>query len=322
MYTIRPYQAGDDSSLMAIEYQSPRGASDPFVHYRKHFIDRARLFSQHELLVLASAQDEAIGCVGIAFKQTQVARESVTLAYLFDLRIAPAYRRQGLGSFLVAQAEAYAWEHGALGAYGLIVSVNLASLRLFDKHGYTRIRQVLYLEYPPMQMDMPPALPIACDSEADWMRYTPATDRDLYVADVIEYIQSYDYGRWFHDSNFGYAGLSVYEQSQIYRQISPDDLRLPEAVLRQQSRCLRLFHPIGAAEAPEIARMVFDTVRDHALATNDYRLNLVVDAEEALPGFFFTEAEHQKRYWLTFRSLHSDFNPQWGSPLYIDPREI
>ena len=318
---IRPYRPADDAALMAIEYRSPRGASNPFVHYRRLFADRAALFADSQLFVL-ELDGRIAGCIGIALKFTQVSREPVTLGYIFDLRVDTDLRRNGLGTALLRYAEDFAVSRGAVGTYGLIVSVNLASLRLFEQQGYTRIRQALYLEYPPQALERQPILPIDCDSGDDLLRYTPLADRDFYVADIAARLADKDYVRWFHDSNFGYANLSTFDQSHVYCQISPDDLGLPDEVLRQRARSLRLFHPIGAQESPDLIEMVFDTVRDQALINGCYSLSFVTDAEETLPGFFFAAAEHQKRYWLVFHRLHSDFDPQWSSPFYIDPREI
>ena len=63
-------------------------------------------------------------------------------------------------------------------------------------------------------------------------------------------------------------------------------------------------------------------VRDQALVNNLYSLSLVVDAEDTLPGFIFSETNEQKRYWMMFKSLHPEFKPQWSSPFYVDAREI
>jgi ribosomal protein S18 acetylase RimI-like enzyme len=318
---IRPYRAADDAALMAIEYRSPRGASDPFVHYRRRFADRAALFADCQLFVL-EIDGRVAGCAAVALKSTQVNREPVTLGYIFDLRVDVDLRRQGLGKLLVRHVEEYAFSRGAIGMYGLVVSVNLASLRLFEQQGYTRIRQALYLEYPPQALDTPTVMPIDCDNANDLIRFTPIADRDFYVDDLADRVADKDYVRWFHDSNFGYASLSTFDQSRVYRQIALDDLGLPDEILRQRARSLRLFHPIGAQESPDLMQMVFDTVRDQALVNGCYSLSFVTDAEETLPGFFFAAAEHQKRYWLTFHSLHPDLDLHWGSPFYIDAREI
>jgi GNAT superfamily N-acetyltransferase len=280
------------------------------------------LFNQSSLWVL-DIDDQVAGCIGIALKQTQVSLQPVTLAYLFDLRVDPVYRRSGYGQMLSRFAEEYAYSQGALGAYGLIISVNLPSIKLFEQLGYAKIRQVLYLVYPPATLDNPPVVPIDCESEPanDPLRYTPLADRDFCVADAAEWVGRCDYGRWFHDSNFGYASLSGFDQSYVYRQVSVDDLSLPDEVLQQRSRTMRLFHPIGV-EHPDLLGLVFDVVRDQALANNYYSLNMLVDAEDTMPGYFFSTTEQQKRYWLVYRSLHPDFDPVWGSPFYIDPRDI
>jgi hypothetical protein len=153
------------------------------------------------------------------------------------------------------------------------------------------------------------------------VRFTPIIDRDFYTEDVANSVSHFDYVRWFHDTEFGYANISTFEQSHAYRQVAYDDLALPDDVIQQQARSLRMFHLLGT-EQIDLFQATFDTVRDQALANNLYSLSLVVDAEEVLPGFIFSETIQQKRYWTVFKSLHPEFNPQWSSPFYVDAREI
>lgn len=316
---IRSYEAADDPALMTIEYRSPRGSTSPFVHYRRRFCDRAAIFPDHQLFV--SEHDRVIiGCIAIAIKQVQISGQFFVVGYLFDLRVDPDYRRQGLGGTLIQFAEDYLIQRGAVGAYGDIVSVNLPSLKLFENYGYQRIRQLLYLEYLPVTHGRP-EVTVEYDQADDQIRFTATADHDFFVNSLVETVQDYDYVRCFHDSELGYAGLSTFDQSRLYRQIALDDICLPDELLRQQSRSLRLFDVIGA-EQPALLQAVFDSLRDQALLNGYYSLTAVVDAEDTLPGFFFAEAEKQKRYWMVFKSFYQDFDPRWSSPFYIDPREI
>ncbi len=317
---IRPYQAADDPALMAIEYRSPRGASAPFVHYRRCFSDRAAIFPDHQLFV-AETDQTVIGCIAVAVKQVQIGGAFHLIGYIFDLRVDPDYRRNGLGTVLVQHVENYLFERGAVGAYGDIVSVNVASLKLFEALGYQRIRQLLYLEYPPISY-WTPNIRIESDAEDDQIRFTPIADRDFFTTEMPATVAAYDYMRWFHDSDeAGYASVSIFDQSRLYRQVLLDDLLLPDEVLQRQARSLRIFDFIGA-EGAELMQAVFDSVRDYALNNLYYKLSAVVDAEDTLPGFVFEAAEEQKRYWMVFKSFYRDFEPEWTSPFYVDAREI
>lgn len=319
---IRPYQAADDAALMAIEYRSPRGADAPFVHYRRCFADRAAIFPTHQIFV-AESDHVLIGCIGIALKKVRIGSAFYPVGYLFDVRVDPDHRRHGLGTRLIQYAEQYLIERGAVGAYGDIVSTNAASLKLFEWNGYRGIRQLLYLEYPPISFYTPGTL-IESDNQPDQVRRMPFADRDFFTEEVISSVAQYEYVRWFHDNHdsheAGYASLNAFDQSRLYRQVALADLALPESSL-QKARSLRLFDFIGS-EQPALLQAVFNAARSYALRRHFQGLSAVVDAEETLPGFIFAEAERHKHYWLMFKSLDRDFRPEWRSPFYVDAREI
>lgn len=316
---IRPYHPEDDSALMAIEYRSPRGVASPFVHYRRRFVDRTAIYPDAQLFVL---EQEGIvsGCIGIAFKTVLISSVPCRVGYAFDLRVLPELRRTGQGEYLMRHVLDYARQQGALGVYGEVVSTNAASLGLLEKIGFQRIRQVLMLEYLPIPKCVP-GIPITFDYENDLIQFSPISDRDFYTEGVSAEVVRLDYRRWGHDSEMGFVSLSGFELSKVYRQVSIEELALPEADLVQRSRTLRLFHPQGTDSA-DLMYAAFENARNHAESEGYYSLSLVVDAEETLPFFFFEQAEKQKRYWLVFYPLHADFAPEWGSPFYVDPRDV
>ncbi len=316
---IRPYEAGDDAALMQIEYRSPRGETSPFVHYRRRFADRAALFPHSQLLSLEQ-NNEVIGCIAAGFKQVQVAGEFCSFAYLFDLRVKPEYRRQGCASMLIRAVEQLAGARGAVALYGSVVSTNLASLATMDVHGFQRIRQLLYLEYAPVA-ECAPAVPVEFDADDDLIRFSPLADRDFYTLDVQAAVTPYAYQRCYHDSDNGFASVSSFDLSQVYRQIALEDLHLPPEVLAERSRSLRLFNLQGL-DAPALFQSVFESLRYRVVNTPYQMLSLVIDAEETAPYFIFEQALRQKRYWVVFKPLDPSFAPEWSSPFYIDPREV
>jgi GNAT superfamily N-acetyltransferase len=317
---IRPYAPDDDAALMNIEYRSPRGAASPFVHYRRRFADRAAMFPDAQLFVL-EVESMVQGCIALALKQVQVAGAFYPLGYLFDLRVSPELRRGGYGTALVQYIEEYAVSRGALAVYGDVVTTNLPSVALLEKNSYARIRQLLYLEYQPIPA-CAPGSPILFDQDDDMVRFSTMPDRDFWTEEVAAGVIPYGYARWFHESEHGFASVSAFDISQIYRQVTPEDLALPVEQLEQQSRTLRLFHPQGTLDAPELLQEVFETARYAAMEHGFYSLSVVVDAEETLPFYFFEQAEKQKRYWMIFKALDPYFDPEWSSPFYIDAREI
>ncbi|RPI96731.1 MAG: GNAT family N-acetyltransferase, partial [Chloroflexi bacterium] len=156
---IRYYHPQDEPALMRLERLSPRGLPEPFVHFRRRFVDRAALFSDHQLLV-AEHERQIIGCVAVAVKRTQVGGRPLSLGYIFDIRTEPAMRRRGVGSALLDAVENYLIGREVDGAYGHIEAGNVASLRLFDKWGYVRLRQLIMLFFQPFPfIDCPEWMP-------------------------------------------------------------------------------------------------------------------------------------------------------------------
>ena len=94
---IRHYQPEDDPYLMELERLCPRGEPRPFVHYRRQFVDRARLYKNHHLFI-AIKDNRPVGVTSIAIKNTIIGDESVKISYSFDTRVHPKYRRQGIAN--------------------------------------------------------------------------------------------------------------------------------------------------------------------------------------------------------------------------------
>ncbi|GAB4415707.1 MAG: hypothetical protein Kow00106_11180 [Anaerolineae bacterium] len=323
---IRLYHPDDDPALMALERLSPRGLPEPFVHYRRRFIDRAALFADHVLLV-AENDGEVIGCVAAGLKRTHIGGEPVSVGYVFDVRTHPAQRRQGVGTALVATMDDYLRELGLDGVYGHIVASNLPSLRLFAKLGYERLRQLILLTYQPLPaVTLPDWMPRHVPDPGAGQREIQAVHahRDLYVPDVAESLSAYGFERWSIDLGDGRcAGVSVFDQSYVFQQW-PADLPFPspEEMRARRRASLRLFDEVGT-HRPELLQAIFDVLRDEAVAARVSKLSLLLDRTDRVPAFFFSEATAQMDYWMVFKSLRRDWRPAWqDGPIYIDTREL
>ncbi|MBN1201719.1 MAG: GNAT family N-acetyltransferase [Anaerolineae bacterium] len=323
---IRTYRPEDDGALMALERLCPRGLPEPFVHYRRRFIDRAALFPDHQLLV-AEQEDVIVGVVAVCVKRTQIGGQPVSLGYVFDLRTDPTVRRQGIGQALLQAADDYLIGRGIDGAYGHIVTTNIPSLNLFAKHGYRRVRQVMMLIYQPHPaVDIPVWMPRhVTDHTAghDVVRAVHST-RDMFVPDVAERVKDFGFERWTLDlGDARFAGMSVFDQSYVFQQW-PAHLPFPtEAAMQQHAnKSLRLFDEVGIHSAP-LLRAIFDTLRDQAVTDPVSKLTLLIDRMDRIPVFFFAEASSQLDYWMVFKSLKPDWTPEWQDlPMYVDAREL
>jgi ribosomal protein S18 acetylase RimI-like enzyme len=323
---IRNYHPEDDPALMALERLSPRGLPEPFVHYRRRFIDRAALFSDHQLLV-AEHERQVVGCVAIAVKRTHIGGRSVSVAYIFDVRTHPNIRRHGVGTALIEAAEDYLIRRNVDGAYGHIEAGNVASLHLFEKLGYERVRQLLMLFFHPFPLiDFPDWMPRHTEdyhTDQDLVRAVHSS-RDLYVPDVAERLKDFGFERWTVDLGAArFAGTSLFDQTHVFQQW-PADLPFPTAdeTRSNTTKSLRLFDEIGAHNAP-LLRAIFDALRDVAVTANVSKLTLLIDRMDRLPVFMFAEAYKQMDYWMVFKSLNPDWTPEWqDGPIYVDTREL
>ena len=323
---IRYYHPEDDPALMALERLSPRGLPEPFVHYRRRFIDRAALFSDHQMLV-AEEEKKVVGCVAVCVKRTQVGGRPVSLGYVFDVRTNPSMRRRGLGTALVRAVDNYLIGREIDGVYAHIVTSNIASLKLFGKLGYQRLRQIMMLTYQPFPaFDIPDWMPRHCDdhtADLDMIRAVHSA-RDMYVPDVAAGVRDFGFERWSLDlGGARVAGMSLFDQSFVFQQWPAEQPFPSEDEMRMLgNKSLRLFDEVGAHNA-QLLQTVFDTLRDIAVTDSVSKLTLLIDRMDRLPAFVFAEAVRQMDYWMVFKSLDPDWIPEWqDTPIYVDAREL
>jgi len=323
---IRYYTPEDDPALMSLERLSPRGLPEPFVHYRRRFIDRVAVFADHQLLV-AEEDGRVTGCVAVSVKHTQVGGRPVSLGYIFDVRTLPVLRRQGVGTALVKAVEAYLAGLKADGVYGHILSSNVASLRLFDRLDYARLRQLILLTYQPSPaLDLPEVMPRHTHdhtAEQDLIRAVHSS-RDLYVPDVAERVKDFGFERWSIDLGAArFAGMSLFDQSYVFQQWPASEPFLSEEDMRRLGKkSLRLFDEVGIHNA-RLLKTIFDSLRDLAVSNNVSKLTLLLDRQDRVPVFFYADALGQLDYWMVFKSLNPEWNPDWqDAPIYVDSREL
>lgn len=323
---IRYYRPEDDAALMALERLCPRGLPEPFIHYRRRFIDRAALFTDHQLFV-AEDDGHIVGVGAVSVKRTHVGGRPVSLGYVFDVRTNPTLRRRGIGQAIVEAIDYYLIERDIDGVYGHIVSSNVASLKLFDKLGYKRLRQIMMLSYQPYPMfEFPEWMPRhIADHCADYELIKAVhSSRDLYVPDVGERVKDFGFERWSVDlGSARFAGMSVFDQSYVFQQW-PAHLPFPteEEMKTRGQKSLRLFNEIGIHNS-QLLQAIFDTLRDQAVTDRVSKLTILIDRMDRIPTFFFSEASNQMDYWMVFKSLNPDWTPEWqDGPIYMDSREL
>lgn len=317
---IRGYYPQDDPFLMELERLSPRGEPRPFVHFRRRFIDRAMLFEEPYIFI-AEKDGVPVAVTSIAIKNTVIGGEAVRICYSFDTRVHPYYRRQGIANMLQEAKLHFLQTKGVHGIYALVVASNIASINMLQKVGFHKVRMILYLTYPPYPIIIPPP-------EEPLLYETPVSQdaiqwafgqRDLFLPDVADTLVDFHFQRLCLSSGMG---ISVFDQSLVYQQISADEPWPSEAEILKRGRVWRIFDEVGI-HYPDELRAVFDTIRDLAVTSNVLKLTWIVDRADPVPGFVFEEASAQKDYWLLFQSLQMGFEPQWtNAPIYIDARDL
>lgn len=317
----RWYTEADDPALMHLERQCPRGEPTPFVHYRKRFIDRAAIFSQYCLLLVEQAS-EVIACAAAVIKDTRIGGRPVRVAYIFDVRVAPKMRRQGLAFTLLTHLEQELLTNFQCdGAYAHIVATNNASVRLFEALGYRRRRQLRLLTYSPYPL-------IDNQKPEFWRSSVPRGDvyasrygaSDVWVNDTACALQPYGFEEWHHKSRRDpETSLCLYRQSQLFQQI-PADAPWPTAEeMERRGQHWRIFHPYGNNDS---LAQLFAAVRDTAVSANVNRISFLADAEDPIPTFFYAEAQTQREYVVMTNSYSHRWDGTFGKHFYCDTREL
>ncbi len=136
MVTIREATPADDAELRRLEEASPQGHESRIAIERTTFFYRSTLFPQARVL-LAEEGDRGVGFMAYAIKEAYVQGEFVPVAYFYDLRSDPNYRRsmkRGLWElWKTLRDEATA--AGARFVYGHVKGDNVEAMRVFAKGG-------------------------------------------------------------------------------------------------------------------------------------------------------------------------------------------
>lgn len=321
--TVRHYREDDAPYLMELERLSPRGEPRPFVHFRRNFIDRAMTF-QEPYLFIAEKDRRPVGVTSIALKDTMIGGEAVRVAYSFDTRVHPSYRRQGIANAMQEEKIKFLRSEGVHGMYACVVATNVASLAMLEKVGFHRARMILHLTFSPYPLIIPPPVdPYEYDYPVgqDLIEETFGM-RDLFLPYLADRLAAFNYRQFVLEDNGHIANLSVFDQSLVYQQVSADEPWPSEDEIANRARTWRIFDEVGIRQK-EMLRSIFDHVRDLAVVSNVSKLTWIIDRSDPVPGFVFSEASTQKDYWVMFRPLVQGWMPNWNnSPVYIDARDL
>lgn len=155
MVSIRPFNEGDNQRMLEIERLCPQGDEKCAMGVeKKNIISRYKMYDNWNVLV-AEEDGKIAGWTGLTVKTTPEQKEKY--AYITEVIVHPAFRRAGIATKLVKEAEKIAREMEASYAYCYIYDPNKASQFLFKKMGYSKVRSIKFpgistykkLEVPP-----------------------------------------------------------------------------------------------------------------------------------------------------------------------------
>jgi ribosomal protein S18 acetylase RimI-like enzyme len=102
--------------------------------YRTAF-EEARLGER--ALLIAEVDGRVVGQIFVQLQGTLLGQPETT-GYLYAFRVRPPFRNQGIGTSLVAEAEAVLRRHGLTRAVIAVAKENEPALRLYERLGYVR----------------------------------------------------------------------------------------------------------------------------------------------------------------------------------------
>jgi len=129
---IRKLQAED---LPALEWEGR------FQHYRNLYLKTYEEYLQGvRLMLVAEYRRRVVGQIFILFGTIESdPRPDRFTAYLYSLRVRPAFRSQGIGERLILEAENHIQQHKLSRVLIAVARDNDGALRLYERLGYERI---------------------------------------------------------------------------------------------------------------------------------------------------------------------------------------
>ncbi|GAB4308642.1 MAG: hypothetical protein Kow0097_09330 [Candidatus Bipolaricaulota bacterium] len=343
MVTIREATRADEDVLRRLEDASPQGHDARISSERTTFFYRSDLFPRARVL-LALERGRAVGVMAYALKEVFVGGELVPVAYFYDLRSDPSYRRsmkRGLWELWEAVRDE-ATARGARFVYGHVKGDNFEAMRVFSKGGAQVVGgfDVLLIPTRPGRVRLNP-VPEWNDAVA---RLSEAVGRrDLRPADVAEAYtrgqeRGYLRGVFRLERGTSFAQASVWDCSHVHRQrvmavpalyralaraVNPLTRFLPLPWIPEPGTTLALWHVfdvmVGGRAGPHLLAEILTDLRHRGRAEGADLLALfhsTADPLVRLPRILLKET-------LTYHTVALPLaGPLPTPPLYLDIRDL
>ncbi len=142
-YRVRETTPEDNTALLALDRQCVVAASTPVLFDRSpDFFARSRPYQAWRAYV-AEGESGLVGVGAVALKSVCLGGRPVTAAYLYDLRVAPDFRRLGVARAIGDAIRAQARSFGPAITYSLVMEGNVPSLTFVQSRGSRPLRPCL-----------------------------------------------------------------------------------------------------------------------------------------------------------------------------------
>ena len=140
MVSIRPFEDGDNATMLEIEKLCPQGNEKYAMGVDKSpdAIARYKLYDDWKVLV-AEEEGEVVGWIGWTVKHDSIQGEQYV--YLAEVIVHPEYQRRGIATKLVMEVEKNARETESDHIYCYIFEPNDSSQALFGQLGYSNLSE-------------------------------------------------------------------------------------------------------------------------------------------------------------------------------------
>lgn len=142
MVLIRPFNEDDNQRMLEIERFCPQGDEKCAMGVdKKDIIARYKMYDNWDVFV-AEEGGKVSGWIGLTIKTDPEKKEKY--AYITEVMVDPAFQRTGIATKLIKEAEKKSQEMEAAYAYCYIYETNKASRFLFEKMGYSEMRNIKF----------------------------------------------------------------------------------------------------------------------------------------------------------------------------------
>jgi GNAT superfamily N-acetyltransferase len=139
-FRVREATPKDNAELLALDRQCVVAASTPMMFDRSpDFFARSRPYPWWRAYV-AEGESGLVGVGAVALKSVLVRGQRGAAAYLYDLRVAPAFRRLGVARALGDAIRAHARSFAPVVMYSLVMEGNVPSLMFVQSRGSRPVR--------------------------------------------------------------------------------------------------------------------------------------------------------------------------------------